>query len=99
METLLQLVTVALAVFAIIWHQQRTIEKLRDGTSRAIDKLRDGTSQAIDKLGTGVAANGERLARIEGFLGIGMPEAAAPNAAGAGSPKQPPGEAEEPGPT
>lgn len=84
METLLQVVTVALAVLAIIWHQQRTIEKLREDTSRAIEKL-----------GTGVAANGERLARIEGFLGIGMPEAVAPNAAGAPPPKQHPGETEE----
>ena len=80
METLVQVVTVALGVLAIIWHQQRTT-----------DKLRDVTSQAIGKLGAGVAANGERLARIEGFLGIGMPEAAGP--------KPRPGEAEEPGPT
>ena len=82
-DTRLQVVTVALAVLAIIWHQQR-----------ATDKLRDGTSRAIDKIGAGVAANGERLARIEGFLGIGMPEMAA----GAASPMEPPGEAEEPGP-
>lgn len=81
METLLQVVTVALAVLAIIWHQQRTIDKLRDGT--------------IEKLRAAVAANGERLARIEGFLGIGMPEAAAPNAAGTPPPKQHPGETEE----
>ena len=86
-DTLLQVVTVALAVLTIIWHQQR-----------ATDKLRDGTSRAIDKIGAGVAANGERLARIEGFLGIGMPEMAAPKAAGAASPMEPPGEAEEPGP-
>ena len=89
METLLQVVTVALGVFAIIWHQQRTIDKLRDSTSQAIgdlrdgtnqafDKLRDDTSRAIGKLGTEVAANGQRLARIEGFLGIGMPEADPP---------------------
>ena len=84
METLVQVVTVALAVIAIIWHQQRTIDKLRDGTSRAIEKL-----------GTAIAANGERLARIEGFLGIGMPEAAAPHAAGAALPK-PHSETEEP---
>ncbi len=88
METLVQVVTVALAVVAIIWHQQRTTDRLRDSTNRAIERL-----------GAGVAANGERLARIEGFLGVGMPEAAAPNAAGAVSPKQPPGESEKPDPT
>ncbi|MXZ54408.1 MAG: hypothetical protein F4Z34_14615 [Acidimicrobiaceae bacterium] len=102
--------TVALAVVAIIWHQQRTIDKLRDGTSQSIDKLRDGTSQSIDKLrddtdrglaklGAAIAANGERLARIEGFLGIGMPDAAASRAAGATLPKQDPGQAEESGPS
>ena len=63
METLLQVVTVALAVVAIIWHQQRTTDRLRDQ----------------------IAALGERLARIEGFLGIGMPETAASKAAGASS--------------
>ena len=83
METLVQVVTVALAVVAIIWHQQRTIDKLRESTNRAIEKL-----------GEGVAANGQRLARIEGFLGIGIPQAA-----GATRPKQNPGEAEESGPT
>ncbi|MCY4666148.1 MAG: hypothetical protein OXC00_15940 [Acidimicrobiaceae bacterium] len=88
METLVQVVTVALAVVAIIWHQQRTIDKLRESTNRAIEKL-----------GEGVAANGQRLARIEGFLGIGIPQAAASKAAGATRPKQNPGEAEESGPT
>ena len=152
MDTLVQVVTVALAVVAIIWHQQRTIEKLRNGTSQSIDKLRNGTSQSIDKLrngtsqsidklrddttqsidklrddttqsidklrddttqsidklrddtdrglaklGAAIASNGERLARIEGFLGIGMPDAAASKAAGATLPRQSPGEAEEPG--
>ena len=86
MATLVQVVTVALAVVAIIWHQQRTIDKLRESTGRAIEKL-----------GEGVAANGERLARIEGFLGIGMPDAAASQAAGATWPKQNSGEPEDPG--
>ena len=40
METLVQVVTVALAVVAIIWHQQRTIDKLRDDTDRGFEKLR-----------------------------------------------------------
>ena len=90
METLLQVLTVALGVFAIIWHQQRTIDKLRDSTSQAFDKLRDGTNQAIGKLSTEVAANGQRLARIEGFLGIGIPETAPP------LPRQDEGEEPEP---
>ena len=87
METVVQVVTFALAVVAIIWHQQRTIDKMRESTNRAIEKL-----------GEGVAANGQRLARIEGFLGIGMPQTAASKAAGATWPKQNPGQAEEPGP-
>ena len=84
-ETLVQVVTVALAVVAIIWHQQRTIDKLRDDTGRGLEKL-----------GAEVAANGQRLARIEGFLGIGMPEGAASKAAGATPTKQQPGQYEEP---
>ena len=119
METLVQVVTVALAVVAIIWHQQRAIDKLRNGTNQSIDKLRNDTNQSIDKLrndtsqsidklrdetdrglaklGAAIAANGERLARIEGFLGIGMPDAAGSRAAGATPSKQHQGEAEEPG--
>ena len=97
METLVQVVTVALAVVAIIWHQQRAIDKLRDGTNQSIDKLRDGTNQSIARLIEAVVANGERLARIEGFLGIGMPDAAASKAAGATRTRQSPSEAEEPG--
>lgn len=109
-ETLVQVVTVALAVVAIIWHQQRTIDKLRDGTGQSIDKLRDGTSQSIDKLRDdtnqsiaqlveAVTSNGERLARIEGFLGIGMPDAAASKTAGATLPRPSPSEAADPGPS
>ena len=86
-NTVSQIVTVVLAVLAIIWHQQRTIDQLRDDTDRGLEKL-----------GAAVVANGERLARIEGFLGIGMPDAAASKAAGATRPKQHQGEAEEPGP-
>ena len=56
-----QIVTVALAALAIIWHQQRIADKLRD---------------RLDNVA-------QRLARIEGFLGIGMPAAAASEAPGA----------------
>ena len=56
-----QIVTVVLAVLAIIWHQQRITDKLRD----RLDSVE------------------QRLARIEGFLGIGMPSASASEAPGA----------------
>lgn len=52
--TVAQLVSVALAVLAIIWHQQRIVDKLRE----RLDDVE------------------QRLARIEGFLGIGMPAVA-----------------------
>jgi len=71
-EAIAQLASTGLAVLAIIWHQQRSIDKLRDEFNQAINKLRDG-----------LAANGQRLARIEGFLGIGMPPTKAEEAAGA----------------
>ena len=60
-NTVSQIVTAALAVLAIIWHQQRSTDKLRD----RLDKVE------------------QRLARIEGFLGIGMPAAAGAKAPGA----------------
>jgi len=61
----MQLVTVALAVFAIIWNQQRSTGKLRSDFERAHDKLRNGLDEVQ-----------QRLSRIEGFLRIGMPTAA-----------------------
>ena len=66
-DAIAQVVTVLVGVLGIIWHQQRSTEKLHD----KFDKLRDV-----------VVDNGQRLARIEGFLGSGMPAAAGP-AAGA----------------
>ena len=71
-NTVSQIVTVVLAVLAIIWHQQRSTDKLRD---------RLDTSDQEHRAGLGEVK--ERLARIEGFLGIGMPKAARPEAPGA----------------
>ena len=100
-EAAVQVATLVLAVLAIVWHQQRSTDKLRDDFNRSIDKLRDEFGRSIDKLRddvgrstdklrddfTGlrgeVAENGRRLARIEGFLGIGVPTAAANDAPGA----------------
>ena len=65
---MVQTVTLVLAVLAIIWHQTRSTDKLRDEIGRLGDQVED---------------NGQRLARIEGFLGIGMPKEAAERAAGA----------------
>lgn len=65
---IVQAATLAMAVLAIIWHQTRTTDKVRYEISRLGDKVDD---------------NGQRLARIEGFLGIGMPTEAADRAAGA----------------
>ncbi|MDE0115403.1 MAG: hypothetical protein OXT07_02105 [bacterium] len=92
-EVAVQAVTLVLAVLAIIWHQQRTSEKLRDDFTRANNRLRDDFTQANNRLRDDftqannrlrdeVVANGQRLARIEGFLGVGMPTEVAEQAAG-----------------
>ncbi|MDE2754436.1 MAG: hypothetical protein OXI83_17845, partial [Gemmatimonadota bacterium] len=77
------IVTVVLAVLAIIWHQQRTTDKLLSDFERAHDKLRDGLDEVK-----------QRLSRIEGFLGIGMPTTAASEAPGVGLTSHPPGPTE-----
>lgn len=58
-----QLVAVVLGVLAIIWNQQQTTEALRTELRAEISQLRAEVSE-----------NGQRLARIEGFLGIGIPD-------------------------
>lgn len=70
LNTVSQIVTVVLAVLTVIWHQQRTTDKLRDRLSEVK----------------------ERLARIEGYLRIGMPNDPGPEANAADAP-QPPGAA------
>lgn len=79
-ETIAQILTVLVAVLGIIWHQQRSTEKLREEFTRAIDGLREEFTRAIgglrddhNGLRQEVVSNGQRLARIEGFLRIGMP--------------------------
>jgi len=57
------LVAIVLGVFAIIWNQQQTTDNLRTELRTEMGELR-----------VQVAENGERLARIEGFLGIGIPD-------------------------
>ncbi|WP_420626646.1 hypothetical protein [Candidatus Poriferisodalis sp.] len=62
------------------------ISELRDELRGEIGGVRDEIAGVRDELGTVrsiVVENGQRLARIEGYLGIGMPSEAATAAAGA----------------
>ncbi len=75
-----QLVAVVLGVLAIIWNQQQTTDDLRTELRAEIIRvetaLRAELSSEIGGLRAEVSKNGQRLARIEGFLGIGVPDAA-----------------------
>ena len=59
------------------------IDSLDASTNARIDSLDASIGARIDDLSRAVAENGQRLARIEGFLGIGMPGEAAARAPGA----------------
>ena len=86
-----QLVAVVLGVLAIIWNQQQTTDSLRTELRAEIAGLETGLRAEIIRVETGlreefsneigglrvqVTENGQRLARIEGFLGIGIPDSA-----------------------
>ncbi len=74
-----QLVAVVLGVFAIIWHQQQTTDNLRTELMAEIGGVETGLGAEITSLRAEVAENGQRLARIEGFLGIGVPDVSPPS--------------------
>lgn len=92
------LVTLAAGILGIVWYLQRSIGSLRIEIKQDIAALRtelkaeiasvneriDRTNDRIDRLHSAVSENSQRLARIEGYLGIGMPAEAAARAAGAG---------------
>ena len=65
-----QLLAVVLGVLAIIWNQQQTTDSLRSELRSEIN----GVRTELGELRAEVAENGQRLARIEGFLGIGIPD-------------------------
>jgi len=80
------LVALVLGVFAIIWNQQQSIDGLRtelraeiirveSGLGAEIIRVESGLGAEIGGLRADVSENGQRLARIEGFLGIGTPDA------------------------
>ena len=125
LSALAQVGTMVLAALAIVWHQQKSNDKLRDDMRIEISGVRSETSkmrteqgvmhgeldvmrseqgvmrgelgevrgelgEVRGELGTLrliVTENGQRLARIEGYLGIGMPSEAATAAAGAEAPR------------
>lgn len=65
-----QLVAIVAGVLGIIWNQQQSIDNLRTELTADINRVEIG----LDELRTEVANNGQRLARIEGHLGIGVPD-------------------------
>ena len=83
LDAVVQLVTVLVAALAIVWHQQHNTDKLREDLNAAnhqhredLNKLREDSNAANHQLREGITENGQRLARIEGFLGIGIPTVA-----------------------
>ena len=105
LSAVLQISTVLLAVLTLVWHQSRTVERLRKevrsdhrrllklhnkATRQARkdnEKLRREFKEDNGKLRRefmdAIIQNSRKLDRIEGFLGIGMPELAADHAPGA----------------
>ncbi len=70
---IVQFATLVAGILGIIWYLQRSISGLRTELKQEIGELRSDVTDVK-----------ERLARIEGFLGIGMPAEAAAAAPGAG---------------
>lgn len=77
---IVQLVTVVVAAMAIIWHQQHSTSQLRAETREDFKTFRAENREDFralredhNKLNDAIAQNGQRLARIEGHLGIGIP--------------------------
>ena len=71
-----QLLAVVLGVLAIIWNQQQTTDSLRTDLRTEISHVETGLSAEISELRAEVSENGQRLARIEGYLRIGIPDEA-----------------------
>ncbi len=84
-----QLVAIVLGVFAIIWNQQQTIDSLRTELRAEISAVKSELGAEIGGLRADVSENGQRLARIEGFLGIGTPDTRATGTPGLGPDDRP----------
>ncbi len=88
LSAVLQISTVLVAVLTLVWHQSRTVERLRKevrSDHRRLLKLHNKATRQARKDNEKLRreftkANNKtsrKLDRIEGFLGIGMPELAA----------------------
>ncbi len=119
------------AVLTLVWHQTRTVERLRKEVradhkhllrlhekatrqarrdnrklrtelraefTKSHDTLRADFSESHGKLWDAVIQNSRKLDRIEGFLGIGTPPAAADRAPGAALRHSPPPQSTPPAP-
>ena len=80
-----QLVAIVAGVLGIIWSHQTSIDNLRTELTADINRVETtlraelsaeigGLRTEIGGLRTEVAENSQRLARIEGRLGIGVPD-------------------------
>lgn len=78
-----QMVTLVAGILAIIWYLQRSIGGLRTELKGDNAELKAELKGDLGSLQAAVIDIGQRLARIEGFLGIGMPAETARGAAGA----------------
>ena len=94
LSAVLQISTVLLAVLTLVWHQTRTVERLRKEVRRdhrrllklhnkATRQARKDNEKLRREFTKANSKNSRKLDRIEGFLGIGMPELAAGRVPGA----------------
>ncbi len=94
LSAVLQISSVLLAVLTLVWHQSRTVERLRKevrSDHRRLLKLHNKATRQARKDNEKLRReftkannkNSRKLDRIEGFLGIGMPQLAAGRVPGA----------------
>lgn len=71
--TLGMFVTLVALIVGSIWNQRRESDAIRAETTRQIERLGDQFSGQLGKLSEEMVSVRERLARIEGHLGLAPP--------------------------
>lgn len=69
-----KLAATVLVVLGIIWYQEHSLDGLRTDLIAELDDFETVLTAEINELRVAVANNGERMARIEDFLGTGTPD-------------------------